>query len=209
MEQQIPQELARLLGSEPKDFIVKAGRVEPLKHSIQRILFGLTWTAISGFVLFVFLRPLFFGQEVRFETNGVPSVASVSNLEPLMWPILFLGIFVLFGIGLLVWSIRSLTQEGGYFVGTQERLVQFHNGIMKSIDWEQFSGYIEVSGTPEKGTILLQMRTGKMIQRNKREYYVPDTLYMSDISTLFKIEEICRKRIKENDPTPSTSSTVL
>jgi hypothetical protein len=32
--------------------------------------------------------------------------------------------------------------------------------------------------------------------------YVPDVIYMSKIPEAFEIERICRKRIKENDPTP-------
>ena len=98
-----------------------------------------------------------------------------------------------------------LFKHGGYFVGTPTRLVHFQNGSIRSIDWEQFSGEIEVSGDSQKGDISLQMRTGKMVsQKNGPDRYVPDFVYISAIPNAFEIEQICRKRIKENDPTPPT-----
>jgi hypothetical protein len=38
-----------------------------------------------------------------------------------------------------------MNKKGGYFVGTQVRLIHYQKGIIRSIDWEQFSGDIEVS----------------------------------------------------------------
>jgi len=97
-----------------------------------------------------------------------------------------------------------LFKKGGYFVGTPTRLVHFSNGTIRSIDWEQFSGDIEVGGNEEKGNISLGLRTGKMVsQKNGPDRYVPDTIYISGIPEAFRIEQLCRIRIKENDPTPS------
>ena len=95
-------------------------------------------------------------------------------------------------------------RKGGYFVGTPLRLIHYYKGKMRSIDWEQFSGDIEVNGDINKGSISLKMRTGRMVSRkNGPDQYVPDTIYMSKIPNAFEIERICRKRIKENDPTPA------
>jgi hypothetical protein len=47
------------------------------------------------------------------------------------------------------------------------------------------------------------MRTGRMVSRkNGPARYVPDIIYISGILNVFEVEKICRKRIKENDPTP-------
>jgi len=74
---------------------------------------------------------------------------------------------------------------------------------MRSIDWEQFSGDITLSGDNEKGSVSLQMRTGKMVRRkNGPDRYVPEVIYLTKIPYALEIEKICRKRIKENDPTP-------
>jgi hypothetical protein len=192
-----------MIGSERKDFAVKAGRAQPLKKSLALVIFGTFWTAFTGIFVVAFLGPLFLGKEVHFEANGVPTVAGPGNLEPILVPALIIGFFVLIGIVMLLGGFYSMFKKGGYFVGTPMRLVHYYKGKMRSIDWEQFSGDIEVNGNIQKGNISLQMRTGKMVSRkNGPDRYVPDVIYMSKIPEAFEIERICRKRIKENDPTP-------
>jgi hypothetical protein len=118
-------------------------------------------------------------------------------------PALIIGFFVLIGIDMLIGGFYSMFKKGGYFVGTPMRLVHYYKGSMRSIDWEQFSGDIEVNGNVNKGSVSLQMRTGKMVSRkNGPDRYVPDVIYMTKIPNAFEIEKFCRKRIKENDPTP-------
>ena len=199
----LPRELNLMIGSERKDFAVKAGRAQPRKKSLAIILFGTFWTAFTSIFVIVFLGPLFVGKEVHFESNGVPTVAGPGNLEPILVPALIIGFFVLIGIAMLLGGFYSMFKKGGYFVGTSMRLIHYHKGSLRSIDWEQFSGDIEVNGNIQKGNISLQMRTGRMVSRkNGPDRYVPDVIYMSQIPDAFEIEKICRRRIKENDPTP-------
>lgn len=200
----LPQSLSSYISPESKDFAVKAGRAQPLKKSFSYILFGILWTAFTSIFVFVFLGPLFLGKEVHFESNGVPTVASPDNLDPIIIPAVVIGIFVLVGVGMILWGIYSVSKKGGYFVGTSTRLVHFQKGVFRSIDWEQFSGDIVVSGNTTKGNISLQLRTGRMESReNGPDSYVPEVIYISEIPNVLKIEKICRNRIKENDPTPS------
>ena len=104
-------------------------------------------------------------------------------------------------------GLYSLLKRGGYLVGTPSRLISFQGGKTRSIDWEQFSGDIEVGGDEFNGNLTLQMRTGKMVSsKNKGSRYVPDVIYLSGIKDVFEVEQICRKRIKENDPTPANIS---
>lgn len=201
----MPYELSSYIGSESKDFIVKAGRDKPLKSSIAILLFGAFWTAFTGIFVVAFLGPLFVGKEVHFESNGVPTIASPDDLGPIVVPALIIGLFVLIGLAMLAWGFSSLLRKGGYFVGTSTRLIHYHKGVFRSIDWEQFSGDIEVRAKAQKGTLSLQMRTGKMVsKKNGPDRYVPDVIYMSDIPNALEIEKSCRRRIKENDPTPSS-----
>ena len=201
----LPPYLNTAIGSEKKDFAVKAGLAQPRKNSISIILFGVVWTAITSIFVFSFLGPLFQGEEVHYELNGVPTVASPDDLDSILMPGIIIAIFVLIGISMLSWGIYSLFKKGGYFVGTPTRLVHYQNGNVRSIDWEQFSGEIELNGNDLKGNISLQMRTGRMVSsKNEPDRYVPDVIYISEISNVFEVEQICRKRIKENDPTPPT-----
>jgi hypothetical protein len=203
----LPQELISAIGSENQDFAVKAGRAEPLKKSLSLVWFGVAWLAFTSIFLIVFIGPLLIGNEVRFESNGVPVVASRDNLGPVLMPALTIGIFVLVGIGMLSAGIYKTLKKGGYFVGTPIRLINFQKGAIRSIDWEQFSGDIKVTGDDVKGNIVLRMRTGKMVsQKNGPDRYVPDVIYLADIPNAFQIEKICRQRIKENDPTPANNN---
>ena len=147
----LPEELSSVIGSESIDFAVKAGRAQPLKKSFSLILFGTVWTAFTSIFVIAFLGPLFLGKEVHFESNGVPTVASPDNLSPILVPALIIGLFVLVGIGMLSWGIYAMFKKGGYFVGTPMRLIHYHNGNIRSIDWEQFSGDIELNGNKQKG----------------------------------------------------------
>ncbi len=199
----LPRVLNNSLGAERKDFAVKAGRDKPLKQSIAILIFGAFWTGFTSIFVIAFLGPLFVGKEVHFESNGVPTIAGPDNLEPVLVPALFIGLFVLIGLGMLLWGFYSMFRKGGYFVGTQTRLVHFRKGKMRSIDWEQFSGDTEVDGDINKGSISLRMRSGKTVSRkNGPDRYVPDVIYISKIPNAFEVEKMCRKRIKENDPTP-------
>jgi len=201
----LPPNLNAAIGSEKKDFAVKAGRAQPRKNSISTIRFGVVWTAFTSIFVFTFLGPLFQGEEVHYELNGVPTVASPDDLDSILMPGIIIVVFVLIGISVLSWGIYLLFKKGGYFVGTPTRLVHYQNGNIRSIDWEQFSGEIELNGNDHKGNISLQMRTGRMVSRkNEPDRYVSDVIYISEISNVFEVEQFCRRRIKENDPTPPT-----
>ncbi|MBI5413877.1 hypothetical protein HZA42_06055 [Candidatus Peregrinibacteria bacterium] len=199
----IPPEIRDVLAGEPFDFIVKSSRAVPLKKSLYVLVFGLFWLAFMSIFVAAFFGPVFMGKEVRFELNGAPTVAGPGNLDPLLIPALIIGSFVLIGLGLTGYGIYLLRAKGAWYIGTPKRLVIYKKNETRSIDWEQFSGDIEVNGTAEKGSITLLMRTGQMVsQRSGLSRYVSDTIYIAGIQNAFQIEKILVKRIKENDPTP-------
>ena len=203
----VPTEINTILGGESKDFIVKASRNVPLKKALPSLIFGLFWLGFSSIFVIVFLGPIFAGKEVHFTTDHVPTVAGPGNLKPLIGPASVMGVFILVGLGFIGGGIYSLLAKGAWYVGTSKRLIIYRKNDVRSIDWEQFSGDIEVSGNNDKGNISLQMRTGRMVSRkNAPAQYVPDVIYLSEIPNAFTVEEICRKRIKENDPTPANTS---
>lgn len=206
-QENIPPEINTILGGESQDFIVKANRNVPLKNALPSLIFGLIWLTITSSVLFfAFLRPILMGKELHITINDVPTVISPGNLKPLIFPASMMGIFVLIGISMLIYGIYSLLAKGAWHIGTPKRLIIYRKNKVRSIDWEQFSGDIEISGNNDKGNISLRMRTGKMVSRkNAPNQYVPDIIYISEIPNAFAVEQICRKRIKENDPTPANT----
>jgi hypothetical protein len=199
----LPPELRSVIGTESKDFAAKARRTQPVKMSMALIAFGTIWLAFSSIFVIAFLGPLFVGDTVYFTANDVPTEAGPGNYGPIVLPAIIIGIFVLVGLLMVGFGIYSLMKKGGYFVGTPTRLISFQDGAVRSIDWEQFSGDIEMKGDDMKGDLTLQMRSGRMVSsKSGSDRYVPDTIYMSGIAGLYEVEKICRKRIKENDPTP-------
>ena len=207
----LPPDLSVIIGSETKDFAVKANRAHPGKKSLFFILFGTCWLAFTCIFFVAFLGPIFQGKEVHFTVNDVPSVAAgPGNLRPIFVPALVIGLFILIGLVMLGIGLYLLFKKGGYFVGTPTRLVSYRKGNYRSVDWEQFSGDIEVSSNSQKGNITLGMRTGRMVSsKNGPDRYVPDMYFISGISDVFEIEKICRKRIKENDPTPPATGNIM
>jgi hypothetical protein len=198
----LPTELASFIGTEKIDFSVFAKRKQPGKQSLSTILFGLIWTAFTSIFVIGFFGPLFKGEEVHFSTNGKPVAGSLENFEPMLVPALIIGLFVVVGIGMIIWGFYSFSQKGGYFVGTANRLIHYHKGNIRAFDWEQFSGNMEIN--LKKGDLALQLRTGKMVSRkNAPAEFVPDVVYISGAPDILEIEKICKRRIKENDPTPA------
>lgn len=203
----LPDVLKSNLREENIDFAMKAGRAKPANQSFFLILFGTIWILFTSIFVAAFFGPIMLGGESHFTMNGVPEVASRDNLGPLLFPGILISVFLVIGFAVLIAGIVSLNKKGGIFVGTPMRLVQFRKGKLRSIDWEQFSGDIVVDAGKEKGSVALRLRSGKMVSRkNEPDKYVPEVIYISDIPKVLEVEESCRQRIKENDPTPVVNS---
>lgn len=186
----LPQDLNSSLGSENKDFVLKAHNIHP-----SAILFGLIGFGVLGGVglfafVFTLVIPFFQGKEVHFVLQGIPTVVSIDNPYPFVMAIIVVGFFCLE-------VYEQYFKKRDYFVGTPTRLLHFRKST-RSIPWEQFSGHVEVTGNAKKGNILLQMRTGKVVSKNGTDRHVPDVIHMYGIPNAFEIERMCKKRMKEN-----------
>jgi hypothetical protein len=202
MEQQYPEELNNILGGEISDFVVKAKRAIPLKMALAPLVFGIFWLAFTSIFLSVFIGPVLFGQEVHFESNGSPVTAGPNNLKPLIGIGVFIGVFLLVGFVIVGYGIRSLLAKGAWYIGTQKRMIIYQKNATRSISWEQFYSDIAVSGNNQDGSIALLMKTGEMVsQRSGPDRYVPGQINIVGIQDAFRIGEILRGRIKENNPT--------
>ena len=203
----VPPEISKIVGDERTEFCVKAAKAYSRSSTSGGLIFGLIWTAFSSIFVVIFFGPLFFGKEVNFESNGTPVTASLDNLTPLIIPGLIIGFFLVIGITILTFSIISLFKEGSWFIGTPSRLIVFSKNETRSIDWEQFNGITNIKGDSQNAEINLQLRTGRYQSRkNAPDRYVPDSINIISIKDGFNIEQICRKRIKENDPTPTAGN---
>ena len=200
----LPEELLINTGTESREFAVKGKRAQPLFKSIPTVIFGVVWLAFISLIASIFFIPSALGEDAEVINSGVSEGAGSGNMGPELFPAIFIGVFFLIGIFILGGGLISLLKSGAYFVGTPARLVSYKKGFLKSTDWEQFTGDITVFGTNKKGSIYLTMRTGEMIRGKGGSRYVPDVVFICGVPGVYEIEQICRKRIKENDPTPGT-----
>ena len=199
----LPEDLAIAIGTESKDFVVWGKRAKPVGASLSRIIFGVVWLGFITFFISFFLGPGFTQNIIQSISGALDSSNANESGQSPLFLLAFFGLFI--GIGLFVFfgGVFSLLKSGGYFVGTATRLIRYRKGKMMSADWEQFNGKIEVRGNNKSGSILLEMRTGTMVSGKSGSRYVPDFVYISGVQDVYEIEKICRRRIKENDPTPS------
>lgn len=198
----LPAEFQSVVGSDKVDFCVKTKRKEPMSNSISLLIFGIVWSSFISIFVYAFFGPLFREGKVSFKVNGNPTTGSWDNIEPLIVPGAIISLFVIVGVFLIISGVFSLLQKGGHFIGTEHRLINYRNGTYIFYDWEQFTGNMEIN--QKRGEITFLMRTGKMKSRkDKPDEFVPDQVYISGVSDVLIIEELCQKRIKENDPTPA------
>jgi len=200
---ELPEELNISLGSENREFAVKGTFAQPVIASGLNILFGAGWLGFTFLLMSFFLAPGFIKDAIQSFTS--PEAADSVEGERLgyLFFIVFFGIFLSIGFYVVLKGIFSLFRSGGYFVGTPTRLVHFRKGKLRSCDWEQFTGDIIVRGNNKKGNITLVMKTGKMVRSKNSSRFVPDLIYIAGTEGAIDIEQICKKRIKENDPTPA------
>ena len=196
-------ELTSVIGSESVVFSVKAKRKYPVNHSIPVIFLASLWSVIPFIGVVVILVPLFRDGEVHFTSGRRHVTAGWDNLEPLLMPALTFGFFLTIGFLGLGAGLKALFSKGGYFAGTESRLIHHQNGKITSYQWEQFSGVMELDY--EKGDLTLQLKTGTW-KGEHRDEFVPDRLYLSGIPEVMEIEAICRKLIGENEPVPQSNA---
>ena len=197
---ELPSDLNNAVGAERRDFAVKAGSLKPFRKSMPGIMGGIVWLA--------FFTLLFFGIfNVDLPKMIASGAAENKSINPAYYLIAFFGVFYVIGLIIILLAIIPFFRRGGYFVGTADRLIQYRKGNIRSIDWEQFTGYMKVKGNTNKGCVSMSLRTGR-IKRNKGgQTFIPEVIFITSISGAAEIGELCRKRMTENSSIPQQKRT--
>lgn len=197
---ELPPDLNNAIGTERRDFAVKAGSLRPFRKSLAGIIAGIVWMT--------FFSLLFFG---IFNVNLLKMIesgaAEAGSINPAYYVIAFFGIFYVIGFIIIGSAIIPLIRRGGYFIGTPDRLIQYRSGNIRSIDWEQFTGYMKVRGNGNKGCVSMSLRTGRMKRSKGSQIFIPEVIFITSISGAAEIGELCRKRIRENSSVPQQERT--
>jgi hypothetical protein len=198
MNLQLPEELLINIGTETKEFSVKSRFQRSPSRYIGQVGFGIVWLSfVLGFA-WLALGDLITGGSTDAIVNGEPVTITADNLKSGLPLIIFLGVFISIGLGVIISGLFSMFKSGGWFVGTPNRLIWFRKGVLKSLDWSQFNGNIEIKGSNKRGNLTLEMKTGSMKRSKGGSYYVPDVVYFIGIPDVYEIEKIVRRRIEEN-----------
>jgi hypothetical protein len=181
----LPTELLSVLNGESQDFKVKAQKAYPLGAAVTFIVLGLI---LTGFMSIFWAG--FFG----------PHAAPAGPPGSLVTLGVICSLFTIVGAGTLLNGLKMLCTPGPWFVGTPTRLIIWSPGSLRTINWEQFNGSLNVDGRSDSGTITVELRTGSMVsQKNGPSRYVPDKIYIVGIPDALAIEDMCRKRINEHN----------
>ncbi len=195
----IPLELRKFVGSEVTDFKVKSKRNYPKRKAYTLLFFSVIYNAFISFFAIAFILPIILGNKVDYKDNNGPIKITTENWETALIPTLAIGLFVVIGIGMLIKALIQVFQKGGYFVGTETRLIKHRNGHITVKSWEQFTGNIKVFHKRPLGSIELELRTGKMKTQEKGpDKFIPDVIHICDIRNVFSVEQKCRIRIKDS-----------
>ena len=199
----LPTDLKKIIGDEPVDFVIKPKWNYTRKKVRTFILMSLIWNGIVALFLYAMYVPLLTKGKVHFKSNGVPVVASLDNLKPLLVPSLIISIFLVIGIIMIVWSFTSYFQKGSIFVATPTRFIKYRPNLINLYDWGQFTGNSRINLNKTSGSIEFLLKTGKIYKNDGNKRFVPDKIEIAGISNVLEVEEICRKRIKQNAPAPA------
>lgn len=179
----LPPEFMSQIVGEDADFGVQATRRSAASNKKNDIIM----------VIFFILLPLFIvgSNLLRFESPD-----SIVN-------IIFVSIFIGFGIFYLKNQSSFFKAKNLYFIGTKTRILSWDNGRVKEKKWQDFNGKIKVDEKNGFGDIVLDLKTGsinKVKQGENRytEVYVPDTFHIAGIQNVRDVADMCIKRIEEN-----------
>jgi hypothetical protein len=196
----LPSSVQATIGSEPIDFAVLAQRYQPLKKSISQIQFGILLTGLSSLFLFESVKPILTEiHTLRSTYTTMDPIDLLTNAGSALFFLLIIILFCAAGIGVIVQGIRAIFQNGGYMIGTPTRLIHVRNKYIRSIQWSEFSGDINVTGDMNKGTIRLFFHSGELKNpKYTKERFEHHSIQFTDIPNVHDIENICMQRIRAN-----------
>ena len=193
---QIPSELKSLLGEESISFFVKADKERTTKDLWSVIRWGLLWIIVVGGIFTSMVYELLLGKSTNLNIGDNNITVSPEDLSPLYGFFTFGALFVLPGLIVVGLGIYGFSREGGYFLGTQNRLLKINSWKEYSThNWSEFLNETNIFFSNKKGNLILTLkekvstkRGGKKVDKNK-------LIKMAEINYAREISEFCREKI--------------
>jgi hypothetical protein len=193
-----PATLQEVLDSEKVDFFVRSERNESKNISLSKIYVSIGVTLIASLIL---MESMGMAEVVTKKTKP-----TIDDFQKIILPIFVSFVLIAGSIVTAIKAFISLNKTGGQYVGTADKLYHYSDTKLQTYFWKEFTGNIEIDS--KKGEISMTLRYGTSMDDPKNANRItPDTVFLSGLPNVFEIEKICRKRIKENDPTVALNST--
>jgi len=193
----VPEIMKEALGSEKIEFFVKAKKDQPLRNIFSVFQFSFLWILVISLIFYGFVWELFDGGCTSLMVDDVYTEVCPDDLSPLKGFFIFYGVFLSPGIIVGLLGIFGLFKSGGYYIGTESKLIRYSWNEVKSFPWEEFTDEIKVFGKNEDGNIIFKLKTGVYITRNHRKVLSNTMINIGSILYAYEIRDYCRNRILE------------
>ncbi len=129
--------------------------------------------------------------------------------------LLFLAILIIVN-GLLIlfikWIMTTIFKSnGGYFIGTNQRIIHYLDNNIQSISWDELTGNSDVN--IEKNSISLELRKGDTVRIDTNtNSFIHSNLIIKNIKSLLlvgnlhEVAKICKRRAERNAPIENTTN---
>lgn len=201
MQEQIPDILRQTIGNENTDFVIRTKRGTSIKGAAFLIILGSLWTLINLLIFISFIIQITSQTDMGLSVSSVLSanqhVSLDSSLADKIKSGIGIGLFLVIGLVLLGLGINAFFAKGAWFVATPSRLISCRKNKIRSVDWREIKGGVDVSGDNDKGDVLIGLSSAF-----KNQWPIlsgGNFFYMIGIQDALKIADICRKRIEENN----------
>ncbi|MBZ4037748.1 hypothetical protein K6T82_23510 [Flavobacterium sp. 17A] len=155
---EIPEVLKEAVGNEKMEFFVKAKKDQPLRNIFSVFQFAFFWILVISLFFYAFVWELFYGECTSISIDGVLTEVCPDDLSPLKWLFAMYGFFLSPGIIVGLLGFLGLFKSGGYYIGTESRLICYSWGEVKSFPWEEFTNRIEVFGKKRRWQYHIQIK---------------------------------------------------
>lgn len=192
----IPEVLEEVVGNEKIVFFVKAKKEQPLKNIFSVFRFSIFWIFVISLIFYGFVWELFYGECTSISIDGTLTEVCPDDLSPLKWFFVIYSFFLSPGVIVGLLGFFGLFKSGGYYIGTESRMIRYSWGEVKSFPWEEFTDEIDAFGKPEDGNIIFKLKTGVYITRNHRKVLSNTKINLGSILYAYEIKAYSRERIK-------------
>lgn len=192
---QIPSKLQSQLGDESIYFFVKAAKEKSTKDSWSVIRWGLLWIAVIGGIFTAMVYELLLGKPTGLNIGDTRITVTPDDLSPLYGFFTFGAFFVLPIFIVIVLGIYGFFRKGGYFLGTQNRLIHLNSWNECSVySWSKFQNKIDIYSSNNIGNIIFSLKEKIITKKSGKKVKETKSIGMAEINHAREIEAFCHEK---------------